>query len=335
MKKLSQAASAPGAFPSCSNECDLRSSVFLILLLVFLSSTSCKNSPASHPSNASPVVQADDSPAPPDGDAAVLVGAGDVATCKDLSGARAAADLIDHIPGTVFVVGDLALPDGSEEEFANCYAPTWGRFKARTRPALGNHEYKTHGASAYFKYFGAAAGEPGKGYYSYELGAWHIVSLNSNCSEVGGCDAGSPQVQWLRKDLAEHPSACTLAYFHHPLFSSGNKHGDDLKVKPLWQALYEANAEIVINGHDHDYERFAPQDPEGRADPQRGIREFVAGTGGNPSHHAFGDPVANSQVRGPDTYGVLKLTLHPHSYDWQFMSVAGASVTDSGNGTCH
>ncbi|MGH9431903.1 MAG: metallophosphoesterase family protein [Terriglobia bacterium] len=265
----------------------------------------------------------------------VLVGAGDIASCDDLSGAEATARLLDSIPGTVFTAGDTAYPGGTPAQFADCYGPTWGRDKARTRPAVGNHEYHTPGASVYFSYFGAAAGDPHKGYYSYDLGGWHVIVLNSVCSEVGGCNAGSPEERWLRQDLATHPTACTVTYWHHPLFSSGAKHGDDPEMKPFWQALYAANADVVINGHDHDYERFAPQDPDGRADPARGIREFVVGTGGKNSHRSFGKPVANSEVRNADTFGVLKLTLHPTSYDWQFIPVAGGTFTDSGTGACH
>jgi hypothetical protein len=265
----------------------------------------------------------------------VLVGAGDIATCGQLDGAEATAKLLDQIPGTVFAAGDLAYPDGSEENFAKCYDPTWGRHKARTRPAPGNHEYHVGGASAYSHYFGAAAGDPDKAYYSYDLGQWHVVVLNSECVEVGGCAAGSPQEKWLRKDLTEHVQLCTLAYFHKPLFSSGLKHGNDLEVKPLWDALHAAGAEVVLNGHDHDYERFAPQDPDGKSDPDHGIREFVVGTGGKDSHRIMGKPLPNSEARNDDTYGVLKLTLRPKSYDWQFVPEAGKSFTDSGSAACH
>jgi hypothetical protein len=265
----------------------------------------------------------------------VLVGAGDIASCEDLAGAEATAKLIDGIPGTVFAAGDLAYPDGSDEQFAKCYGPTWGRFKDRTRPAPGNHEYHSDGASGYSRYFGAAAGDPKKGYYSYDLGAWHIVVLNSECSEVGGCDASSAQGQWLRQDLAKHNVTCTLAYFHKPLFSSGGKHGNDPNMKPLWDALYAANADVVLNGHDHNYERFAPQDPDGKADAKRGIREFVVGSGGKNSHRTLGDTKPNSEVRNGDTFGVLKLTLHSSSYDWEFVPQAGKSFHDSGSGACH
>jgi len=265
----------------------------------------------------------------------VLVGAGDIASCDDLSGAEATAKLIDKIPGTVFAVGDLAYPDGSDEQFSNCYNPTWGRFKGRTRPAPGNHEYHGDGASGYNRYFGAAAGDPKKGHYSYDLGAWHIVALNSECTGVGGCDSALPQGQWLKQDLAQHPTACTLAYFHKPLFSSGAKHGNDWKMKPFWDLLYQAGAEIVINGHDHDYERFAPQTSDGKPDAYRGIREFVVGSGGKNSHRSFGSPQPQSEVRNSDTFGVLKLTLHATSYDWEFVPQAGKTFTDSGSGKCH
>lgn len=264
----------------------------------------------------------------------VLVGAGDVASCQDLSGAEGTAKLLDAIPGTVFVVGDAAYPNGSDEQFADCYDPTWGRHKARTRPALGNHDYHTDHAAPFFRYFGATAGDRDKGYYSYELGGWHVAVVNSNCSEVGGCQAGSRQEQWLRQDLADHRAACTAAYWHHPLFSSGKEHGNDLEMKPIWQALYDGGAEVVINGHDHDYERFAPQDADGAADPARGMREFVVGTGGK-STRVFDPPLPNSEVRNTGTFGVLKLTLHSNGYDWQFIPIAGKTFTDSGSGVCH
>ncbi len=266
----------------------------------------------------------------------VFAGAGDVASCDDLAGAKATAKLLDSIPGIIFVAGDLAYPDGSAEQFANCYGPTWGRHKARMRPSPGNHEFHANGATPYFDYFGAAAGDPKKGYYSYDLGAWHVISINSNCSELpGGCAKDSPEEQWLRQDLAQHPTACTVAYWHHPLFSSGKEHGNDPEMKPFWDDLYAANVDIVINGHDHDYERFAPQDPEGKADAARGIREFVVGSGGKNSHRSFGTPKPNSEIRNADTFGVLKLTLHAKSYDWEFVPEEGKTFKDSGSGTCH
>jgi len=269
----------------------------------------------------------------PDDASAILVGAGDIADCRDLSGAEATAKLLEQVPGTVMAVGDLAYPDGSKENFA-CYDQTWGRVKSRTRPAPGNHEFHSAAATPYFEYFGAAAGDSRTGYYSYELGTWHIVVLNSECADVGGCDAGSPQERWLRADLSAHPAACTLAYWHKPLFSSGGVHGNDLTVKALWQALYDANADVVINGHDHDYERFAPQNPDGVADNARGIREFVVGTGGK-NLRPFGAPAANSEIRSLEAFGVLKLTLRPGGYDWQFLPQAGKAFADSGSASCH
>jgi hypothetical protein len=263
----------------------------------------------------------------------VLVGAGDIADCRDLSGAEATAKLLDQIPGTVMAVGDLAYPDGTKENF-ECYDHTWGRQKTRTRPAPGNHEFHSSAATPYFDYFGSVAGAPGDGYYSYELGAWHIVVLNSECVDVGGCGPGSRQETWLRADLAAHPVSCTLAYWHKPLFSSGGAHGNDLEVTPLWQALYDAGADVVIGGHDHNYERFALQNPRGVADPVHGIREFVVGTGGK-NLRPFGTVKANSEARTNEAFGVLKLTLRPASYDWQFISQQGKAFTDSGSTKCH
>jgi hypothetical protein len=208
--------------------------------------------------------------------------------------------------------------------------------KARTRPAPGNHEFHAGGATPDFDYFGATGGNSAKGYYSYDLGPWHVIAINSNCSELpGGCGAGSPEEQELRQDLASHPGACTVAFWHHPLFSSGKEHGNDPEMRLFWQDLYAAHADIVINGHDHDYERFAPQDPDGKLDFAHGIREFVVGTGGKNSHRIFGNPQPNSEVRNADTFGVLKLTLPPGRYEWQFIPEAGKSFTDAGSGSCH
>ena len=263
----------------------------------------------------------------------VLVGAGDIADCADLSGAEATAKLLDAIPSTVFTAGDNAYEQGTAEQFAKCYDPTWGRQKARTRPSVGNHEFHSTSATPYFDYFGANAGDPAKGFYSYELGAWHIIVLNSECSEVGSCKSGSVEEKWLRGDLQSHPSVCTLAYWHKPLFSSGAKHGNDPEMKAFWDDLYGAHAAIVINGHDHDYERFAPQDTDGKPDAAHGIREFVVGTGGK-SHRPFATPLPTSELRNADTFGVLKLTLHPNSYDWEFIPEAGKTFHDSGSERC-
>ncbi len=265
------------------------------------------------------------------GDAVVLA-AGDIASCTS-SGDEATANLLEGLAGTVITLGDNAYPNGAPTDYSGCYDPTWGRSYSRTKPSAGNHEYLTAGAAGYYGYFGAAAGDPSKGYYSYDLGAWHVVVVNSNCGAVGGCGAGSPQETWLRADLAAHPAACTLAYWHHPRFSSGATHGDNVAVQPMWQALEDADADVILNGHEHNYERFAPQTATGVADPN-GIVEFVAGTGGD-SHYGFGTPKANSVVRNSDTWGVLQLTLHATSYDWQFVHVAGKTFTDSGSANCN
>jgi hypothetical protein len=268
----------------------------------------------------------------------VLAGAGDIASCKDPEGARATAKLIEQIPGTVFAAGDLAYEKGSAEEFKNCYDPTWGKFKDRTKPALGNHEYVNPTAQAYFDYWGAQAGPRGKGYYSYDLGAWHVVVLNTNCTArgLGGCGTGSPQEAWLKVDLADHPKACILAYGHHALFSSGvfKKHAIHPELKQLWEDLYAAHADLVLAGHEHSYERFAPQDPEGKADAVHGIREIVVGTGGR-SHDLLGFATPNSELRDWQTYGVLKLTLSPGKYTWEFIPEEGKTFRDSGSGACH
>jgi hypothetical protein len=263
----------------------------------------------------------------------VLVGAGDIASCSS-SGDEATATLLDAISGTVFTLGDNAYESGSASEYTNCYGPSWGRHRARTRPTPGNHEYNTANAAGYYGYFGTLAGDATKGYYSYNLGQWHIIVLNSNsdCGTIS-CAAGSAQEQWLRADLAANPTACTLAYWHHPRFNSGAEHGNDLNVAPLWQALYDFHADVILNGHEHVYERFAPQNPSGVADAT-GIRQFTVGTGGK-NHYPLGTIQPNSQIQNATTYGVLKLTLHASSYDWQFVPVAGGSFTDSGTGSCH
>ena len=260
--------------------------------------------------------------------AVTLVGAGDISRC-DSTGDTATARLLGSISGTVFTAGDNAYQEGSLYQFKNCYGPTWGQYKARTKPSVGNHEYRTPGASGYFDYFGAAAGERGKGYYSYNRGAWHIIALNSMCAYVqGGCDPGSPMLTWLKNDLAAHPSRCTLAYFHKPLFSSGYSRGNPV-VKPLWDVLYAAHADVIVSGHDHVYERFARQTPSGALD-EKGIREFVVGTGGA-ELGGFNYTARHSQVRNANTYGVLKLRLKSGSYSWKFVPVAGKTFTDSGS----
>ena len=262
-----------------------------------------------------------------------VAAAGDIAGC-DTMGDEATADLVDRLaPDLVVTAGDNAYPDGTPAEFAECYDPTWGRFKAKTRPTPGNHEYHT-GAVGYFGYFGDAAGDPAKGYYGFDFGGWHFVALNSNCVHIGGCQAGSPQEQWLRADLAASAAGCTVAYFHHARFSSGARHGSDPRTQALWQALYDAGADIVVSGHDHTYERFAPQTPSGLPDPVRGIREFVVGTGGRSLYPFSATPAPNSEVRYNESFGVLVLTLRRDGYDWRFVPTAG-TFTDSGSGSCH
>ena len=263
------------------------------------------------------------------GGSVVLVGAGDIADCSG-TGDEATASLLDNISGTVFTAGDNAYPDGSAADYT-CYDASWGRHKSRTSPAPGNHDYNTPGAAGYFGYFGSAAGPSGRGYYSYDLGSWHIISLDSEIPMT----AGSAQETWLRADLAASTKQCTLAYWHKPRFSSGTNHGSLVDAQPLWQALYDYGAEIVVNGHEHNYERFAPQTPTGAADPAKGIREFVSGTGGESNYNDEGTPLPNSQVFNGTTFGVLKLTLGAGTYSWQFVPVSGGSFTDSGSGTCH
>jgi hypothetical protein len=273
-------------------------------------------------------------PPPPPPGSPVLVGAGDIAECGS-TGDDATAAVLDGIEGTVFTLGDNAYQSGTATEFANCYDHSWGRHKARTRPSPGNHEYQTGGAAGYFSYFGSAAGDPAKGYYSYTLGTWLIIVLNSNSSCLTiSCAAGSAQEQWLRSVLASSTARCTLAYWHHPRFNSGAQHGNNTAVTPFWNALYEHDADVVLNGHEHVYERFAPQTPAGLPDAARGIRQFTVGTGGA-DHYSFGTIKANSEVRNGNVTGVLALTLRDGAYDWQFVSAAGSSFTDSGSGVCH
>jgi hypothetical protein len=308
---------------------------WLLMLTAYFGAAGCSRSEQptaiEHRQDPSP------SQASPDGETFTLVGAGDIASCQNIEGARATAKLIERIPGTVFAAGDLAYEGGSPDEFEYCYGPTWGEFKARTRPTLGNHEYVNPTAHGYFEYWGAQAGPVGKGYYSYDLGSWHIVALNTNCTvrALGGCATGSPEEEWLRQDLAGHPNSCILAYSHQALYSSGllKTHAIHPELKEFWQDLYAAHAALFLVGHEHSYERFAPQDPEGHSEPERGIREIVVGTGGR-SHDPLGFAIPNSEVRNASTYGVLKLTLTPGHYAWQFIPVEGESFTDSGSGEC-
>lgn len=259
----------------------------------------------------------------------VLIGAGDIGRCEN-DFDEATAGLIDDMPGTVITFGDNVYPDGTAAQFEDCFDPTWGRHRDRMRPAPGNHDYHTAGASAYFDYFGTRAGTAGEGWYSYNLGGWHIVALNSNCSDVSGCDAGSPQHTWLVADLAANPASCILAYWHHPRWNAGF-HSGSAAVAPLWDALADAGADVVLAGHDHNYQRWGRQDRSGNADPT-GIRQFIVGTGGAPFYAQGGTP-ANLEVFGTD-YGVIELQLNPTGYSWEFVPVAGSTFTDSGTESC-
>ncbi len=260
----------------------------------------------------------------------LLLAAGDIATCTNDFDEATARILDGHPTGTVAPLGDNAYSNGSTTDYANCYQPTWGRHLARTKPAVGNHEYQTPDATGYFAYFGSKAGDPSKAYYSYDLGSWHIIVLNSNIAH----DAGSAQVQWLRSDLqANSGKSCTLAYWHHPRFSSGT-HGNDSREAAFWETLYAEDVDVIITAHDHSYERFAPQTPDGVANDSRGIRSFVVGTGGT-GLRTLGTVKANSQVFNAKAHGVLKMTLSPNGYAWQFLAIAGQNFTDAGSGSCH
>jgi hypothetical protein len=260
---------------------------------------------------------------------ATLVAAGDIATCEGDDDTETAA-LVRDIDGTVATLGDNVYDAGSDGTYDRCYDPVWGSFLDRTRPAIGNHDARDDGGAAYFRYFGGAAGTPGEGWYSYELGAWHVVVLNSNCGLVG-CGAGSPQAEWLAADLAASEATCTLAYWHHPRFSSG-PHGDDAEVTPFWDALDRRRADVVLVAHDHLYERFAPQTAAGMPDVD-GIRQFTVGTGGR-SHYQAERIAPNSEVIIDDAYGVLVLTLRIDGYDWRFLQANGTEG-DAGTSACH
>jgi acid phosphatase type 7 len=265
----------------------------------------------------------------------VLMGTGDICITSAIDKAAATAALVQARPNaTVFTLGDNSNESGTAAQFEACFDKTWGTFKDRIHPTPGNHDYVTNGASGYYDYFGDAAGPNGKGYYSYDLpNNWHVVVLNAICSQVGGCERGSPQEQFLAADLEAHARAHVVAMWHIPAFSSGDAHGNNDDYRAFWEDLYAARAEIVLNGHDHDYERFAPQAPDGRADPN-GIREFVVGTGGA-SQRSFGRIDDNSEVRHSGTFGVLALTLRAEGYDWQFIPVAGETFSDAGSQETH
>jgi PKD repeat protein len=265
--------------------------------------------------------------------AAVLIGAGDIGACNTDQD-EATARLLDGRSGTVFTAGDHADPDGSAAAYTTCYDPTWGRHKGRTYASIGDNDYLTGTADPTWDYFGDRAGPRGKGWYSFDVGAWHVVVLNAN-SLIVGTGSGSEQEQWLRQDLAANPRQCVLAIWHQPRFRQSATGGFyNGSVRAFWNALYEAGAEVVVNGHHHLYERYAPQDPTGALDPVRGIRQFTVGTGGDRLVDLV-QAAPNVEVRDNTTWGVLKLTLRGSSYDWEFVPTAGAGFTDSGSAQCH
>jgi hypothetical protein len=248
----------------------------------------------------------------------------------------ATADLAEaQNPDAVLLLGDIQYESGTIGAFRTAFDRTWGRFKRISYPAPGNHEYATGPAAGYFSYFGAVAGRADQGYYSFDVGSWHLIALNSNCTKVpGGCGRNSPQTTWLRADLAAHPNKCTLAFWHHPRFSAG-KDGNDPRTDRIWRALYDGGADVVLVAHNHVYERFAPQNPDGRVDRARGIRQFVVGTGGR-SFTRFRTTEPNSEARNDNTFGVLRLNLRSSGYDWQFVPEPKQDAfTDAGSDVCH
>jgi hypothetical protein len=268
----------------------------------------------------------------------VVLAAGDVSECRPptVEDDKTAA-ILDTLPGLVLALGDLAYPDGTLQQYTapGCYDSSWGRHKARTRPVPGNHEYQSSPTAAgYFNYFGALAGESGKGWYAFNVGSWRVYALNSEISVL----STSEQVTWLKADLATTPATCVLAFFHRPRFNSGSKHGNSTRVDHFWKALYRADADVILSAHEHLYERFAPQDTLGVRDPARGIRQFTVGTGGADPLYAFAASMQPNHEFGldanDDAYGVLWLALGANSYRWRFISTSG-TIRDSGSGTCH
>jgi acid phosphatase type 7 len=272
-----------------------------------------------------------------DGPVATLVAAGDIACppWDEVTARRcqqeATATLVESLdPDTVLVLGDIAYDAATADELKG-YDASWGRFLDRTRAVVGNHEYNSGTADAYWDYFGDRAGVRNEGWYSFDLGAWHVVVLNSECDEVG-CDKDGPQGRWLAGDLAASSARCTLAAFHRPRFSSGDEHGDDESVGPFWEILQEAGADVVLTGHEHSYERFAPQRESGRPTADEGVAQFVVGTGGY-GLRDFREPRPNSEVRWNGGFGVLAMTLRPDGYDWRFHATDGSDV-DEGSAAC-
>jgi hypothetical protein len=293
-------------------------------------------------STPTPTPTATPTPTPtPGGLDPTIMAAGDI-ICDSLTSCQstdmaASQVVVNQNPSAVLVLGDLCHTP-SANCFSNYYAPSWGRLSSITHPITGNHEYLVSGAVYYFDYWNGVgnangpAGNRSQGYYSFDIGTWHIIALNSQCSQAGGCNSGSAQYTWLQQDLLSHPNKCTLAYYHIPVFSSGGRANNNMLQ--IYTLLYNNNVDVVLDGHDHIYERFAPQNPSGQLDTARGIREFIVGTGGA-NHTSIATVKPNSEVRNTDTFGALKLTLHSTSYDWQFMPVAGKTFTDSGTTLCH
>jgi len=265
-----------------------------------------------------------------------VLAVGDIAQCgsqpaADSAAAKTAAIVAQQSSDTpLLLLGDLVYDSGTLAEYLNCYEPTYGKFMARSFPAPGNHDYGVPAGDDYYAYFGARAGPDKRGYYSFDVGSWHVISLNSNIDMA----KGSAQEAWLRADLmAASNKKCTLAYWHHARFSSSSSHGNDPRSSDIWRVLFEFNADVVLVGHDHTYERFAPQDPEANADPAKGIRQFVIGTGGA-ALYQFGTPQPNSEARGAGSFGVAKFVLADGRYSWEFLPAAGSTFTDRGESKC-
>jgi hypothetical protein len=311
--------------------CVLAALSFCALTLVGASSCSPSKSPtepsASQDGPATPGMPPSAPAGPLVQTSETFVGAGDIAVCGS-RGTVETANLLDSIPGTVFTTGDNVYPVGSEQHYRDCYEPTWGRHRARTRPSPGNHEYEVPGAAGYFAYFGLNAGSSGLGYYSYRVGAWRIFSLNSNVP----ADEASAQYQWLSAELAANTTPCALAYWHHPVVTMG-PNGESRHMRALWRLVYDRGVDVVLTGHDHGYQRFAPLNGDLQRDAQRGIRQFIVGTGGA-SLYGFPTANQNAEVRGAN-WGVLKLTLSPDGYAWEFISIPGEPFRDTGDGVCH
>ncbi len=297
--------------------------------------------PSASPGTVAPTAVPTPSPTPTPIPDPVLLTAGDIAACSQEGDTATAAILASHPEAIVQTLGDNAYDNGTRRQFG-CYDDTWGVALERTHPALGGHDYMTPGAAGYFEYFAdvlapfAPTGtDPTMGWYAYDLGEWRVIVLNSICDEVGGCDATSPQVAWLRDELADNPSSCTLAVIHNPRFSSGRKENEP-RVQPLWEALHAAGTELVLSGDNHAYERLAPMTPTGKLDAAAGIRQFVVGTGGR-SHYKFseGEIHPNTETGDDDTFGVLQLTLHADGYSWEFLPIEGKTYTDTGREDCH